>query len=312
MHRSDRESARVSGARAAQGGGRADARRRRGVDARRGRGHRPADRRHGGGEGAGARRRPRQGRRREAGQDARRGARARRRRSSACRSRASPSHKVLVAPAADIATRGLRRPHPRPRDPAAGVHGEPRRRHRHRGSGGQDAGEDPPARRSIPRYGLLPHQALRLALLPLHGRQAGAGGREDHAAALQGVHARTAARWPRSTRWSPRPTGEVLALDAKMVDRRQRARPPPRPRRAARRVGRGRRARSTRATRQPHVHQARRQRRLRGQRRRPGHGHDGPGEVLRRRAGQLPRHRRQLESRRRWSTRSRSSPPTRT
>ena len=42
----------------------------------------------------------------------------------------------------------------------------------------------------------------------------------------------------------------------------------------------------------PHLHQARRHDRLHGQRRRPGDDHDGPGQAGRRRAGQLPRHRR--------------------
>jgi hypothetical protein len=59
--------------------------------------------------------------------------------------------------------------------------------------------------------------------------------------------------------------------------------------------------------RRPHLHQARRQRRLRGERRGTLDGDDGPGQVLRRGAGQLPRYRRQLEPDK-VSTRSASSP----
>ena len=42
----------------------------------------------------------------------------------------------------------------------------------------------------------------------------------------------------------------------------------------------------------PQLHPARRRHRLHGQRRRAGDDHDGPGQARRRRAGQLPRHRR--------------------
>ena len=45
------------------------------------------------------------------------------------------------------------------------------------------------------------------------------------------------------------------------------------------------------------LHQARRQHRLHGQRRRPGDDHHGPRQARRRRAGQLPRHRRRREGR---------------
>ena len=43
---------------------------------------------------------------------------------------------------------------------------------------------------------------------------------------------------------------------------------------------------------EPQLHQARRQHRLHGQRRRPGHGDDGHHQARRRRAGELPRRRR--------------------
>ena len=47
----------------------------------------------------------------------------------------------------------------------------------------------------------------------------------------------------------------------------------------------------------PQLHQARRQHRLHGQRRRPGHGDDGHHQARRRRAGQLPRRRRRRHRR---------------
>ena len=47
----------------------------------------------------------------------------------------------------------------------------------------------------------------------------------------------------------------------------------------------------------PHLHQARRHDRLHGQRRRPGDDDDGPRQARRRRAGQLPRHRRRRAGR---------------
>ena len=78
--------------------------------------------------------------------------------------------------------------------------------------------------------------------------------------------------------------------------RRQRALPPPRDRRAARRGrggperGRGRQARAQ-------LHQARRQYRLHGQRRRPRHGDDGHHQALWRQPGQFPRCRRRGDAR---------------
>ena len=73
--------------------------------------------------------------------------------------------------------------------------------------------------------------------------------------------------------------------------RRQRPLPPQghrrhaRPRRGEPPGGRGQQV-------QPQLHQARRQHRLHGQRRRARHGDDGHHQALRRRAGQLPRRRR--------------------
>ena len=161
-----------------------------------------------------------------------------------------------------------------------------------------------------PTYGLFPHQALRLAFVLYRDFaqvKAAAKIMEQLYTAFVSNGASLAEINPLVTT----PDGRVLALDAKIVIDDNELFWRPDLGRAARRLGRGA-ERGGGAPGQPHVHQARRQRRLRGERRRARHGHDGPGEVLRRRAGQLPRHRRQLESRRRSSTRSRSSPPIRT
>ncbi len=78
--------------------------------------------------------------------------------------------------------------------------------------------------------------------------------------------------------------------------RRLRAAAPSRPRGAARpRRGGSGRPRGARGG--ADLHQARRHDRLHGQRRRPGDDHDGPRQAGRRRAGQLPRHRRRRASR---------------
>ncbi len=93
------------------------------------------------------------------------------------------------------------------------------------------------------------------------------------------------------------PKGEVVALDAKIVvddnelERQARHRGP------ARRQRPRTPKRSHGPRRQPHLHQARRERRLLRERRRPRDGDDGPGEVLRRRARELPRHRRLVQPR---------------
>jgi succinyl-CoA synthetase beta subunit len=55
--------------------------------------------------------------------------------------------------------------------------------------------------------------------------------------------------------------------------------------------------RSSGARCRPLLREARRQHRLHGQRRRAGYGDNGPGQALRRRAGQFPRYRRFLQSR---------------
>ena len=73
------------------------------------------------------------------------------------------------------------------------------------------------------------------------------------------------------------------------------------------------RTRRDRGPRRRHqLHQARRQHRLHGQRRRPGDDDHGPRQARRRRAGQLPRHRRRREGGQGRPRPSRSSSATRT
>ena len=107
------------------------------------------------------------------------------------------------------------------------------------------------------------------------------------------------------------PAGDVVALDAKMViDDNELDRLPDIA--ALRDESSEAPSEVDGAQREPHVHQARRQRRLRRERRRPRDGDDGSREVLRRRAGELPRHRRLVESREGRQRAHASSPPIRT
>ena len=222
---------------AAQGRRGPRARRRRGHHPGRGGGDRPAARRHGRDQGAGARRRSRQGGRREAGRDAGGGGRGAPRQILGMQIKGLTVHKVLVAPAADIASEtyvGLivDRESQRPVfmvSPAGGIDIEevaPRR-----------------PRRSCrlpvdPRYGLLPHQALALAFSLYDDIAPGPGRRRHPAEALPRLLANGASlaeinplvitpgrRGPGARRQGRR--------------RRQRARPASRPRRAARRGRRG-------------------------------------------------------------------------
>ena len=146
--------------------------------------------------------------------------------------------------------RGVRRHHRRPRVQEAGVHGEPGRRHRHRGSRREDAREDPQAARSTRATACSRTRRCAARLLPATTTSKKArAGREDHAAALHGVHEeRLLARRDQPARRHARGRGASRST-RKMVDRRQRARSPPRHRGAARRDAPRSRARSMRATR---------------------------------------------------------------
>ena len=265
------------------------------------------------GQGAGARRRARQGRRREARQDARPRPRARRaqilgmtdqgtHRSRRCWWRRRPTSRSESVRRRSSWTARRQRP---------GVHGERRRA----ASTSRRSRPRRPRRSSSlpvdPRYGLLPHQAMRAGVPPV--RRRGAGARRPRTS-CRSCTARSYDAGASLAEINPlvvTPEGEVVALDAKiMVDDNELDRRPD-DRGAARRGGGGA-ARGAGARGGPHLHQARRQRRLLRERRRPRHGDDGPGEVLRRRAGELPRHRRLVESGEGGRPRSRSSPPTRT
>jgi len=144
-----------------------------------------------------------------------------------------------------------------------------------------------------PRYGLLPHQALGLALhlyRDVGQARAAADIMQKLYAAVYAVGASLAEINPLAT--TPERPGHRARREGR--DRRQRAGAPSGDRGAARRDGRGPlRGSGTRG--RAHVHQARGLGGLLRQRGRARDGDHGPREVLRRRARQLPRHRRQLE-----------------
>ena len=109
-------------------------------------------------------------------------------------------HKVLVVPAADIATESYLGLIMDREIAAAGVHGELRRRYRHRGGRREDAREDPaPTGRSDLRPAAAP--GADPGVRPVPGLQSGQGRGADHGAAVRRLYRPTAARWPRSTRW---------------------------------------------------------------------------------------------------------------
>ncbi len=145
------------------------------------------------------------------------------------------------------------------------------------------------------RYGLQPYQAIRLGFFlydDVKQVRAAAKIMQQLYAAFMKNGCSLAEINPLVTT----PEGDVVALDAKMViddnelDRH--------PEIAALRDESAEAPSEVLAReRQPHVHQARRKRRLRGERRRTRDGDDGPREVLRRRPGELPRHRRLVEPR---------------
>ncbi len=155
--------------------------------------------------------------------------------------------KVLVTPAADIASEAYVGVIVDRASQDAGVHGEPGRRHRHRGGRRQDARRRSSACAWTRATGSCRYRGDGTRLLPVCRREAGARRRDDHAEAVRGVHGQRRPRWRRSIRWCVTPKGEVVALDAKMViddnelDRR------PGHRRAARRDAPKRRAKSRRA-----------------------------------------------------------------
>ena len=139
-----------------------------------------------------------------------------------------------------------------------------------------------------PALGLQAFQARNLAFgLGLERRPVQGGRGADPATSSAPTSTRTA-RWPRSIRWWSRSDGRVLALDAKLnFDDNALYRH--KDDRGAARHQRGDAARRRGLEVRPQLHQARRRRRLHGQRRRPGDGHHGHHQARGRRARQLPR-----------------------
>ena len=126
--------------------------------------------------------------------------------------------------------------------------------------------------------------------LGLEGEPGRARRSSSSTALLPGLH--RARRQPGRDQSAGRDRGGRGA-GARRQDELRRQRPvPPQGRRGAARRGRGGPGRARGRQARPQLHQARRQHRLHGQRRRPGHGDDGHHQALRRRAGQLPRRRR--------------------
>ena len=170
-----------------------------------------------------------------------------------------------------------------------------RGRRRDRGGRAQRAREDRRAT-TIPLDGLRPYQARALFQPLLQGRRAGGRRRPTSCSSSSACTPRATARWPRSIRSRSRREGQVLALDAKVMlddnaDFRHREwatwRDPDEETPGA----------AAGAREGALVREARRRHRLRRQRRRARHGDDGPDQALRRRARELPRHRRLVEPR---------------
>ena len=261
-----------------------------------------AIRRPGRDQGAGACRRPRQGGRREAGDDPAE-ARAKARRSWGWTSRAHGGEGAGGAGGGNR-QRDLPRRDPRP-SARPRLHGDR--------SGGVDieevAAETPERITRLhdgPAPGLLEHQALGSAR-PLRRPEAGPGGGQDPARALARLRERDAslaeinplsrtptARWSRSTPRSFSTTTRSSAIPTGSVAR----------------SGLTKRWAKSGAREGTLLREARRNMGCVVNGAGSGHGHHGSHQVLRRRAGQLPRHRRQLiagESRQRHEDHRRRS-----
>ena len=250
-------------------------------------------------QGAGPGRRSRQGRWREAGGERGRGRGGRGpdpghadqgHHGAAGAGRAGRGHRAGAVPRGGARPRGQARP----------LHGLGRGRGRDRAAGVSDPG----AIRTLhahPHLGLLDYQARLLAFdLGLGDHLKAAVGvakglfkvMVDNDADLVEINplaiVRERARGRDRQRIAPVPRRQDH-------DRRLGAAPPSRARGDAgrRRGGPGRRRGAPPG---PELHPARRQHRLHGQRRRPGDGHHGPREARRRRARQLPGHRRRARA----------------
>ena len=176
-----------------------------------------------GGQGADPRRRPRQGRRRQARALDRRGARRWPGRSSACSSsriRPGPTgqtvRRLLIEEGADIKKELYVGDGRRPRHAARRADGERRRRHGHRGSRGEDAGEDP---QGLHRSGHGPDRRAR----PTRSRARSAFRDADAAAGARDVRRRSIALFDETdaslAEINPlivTGDGKLIALDAKL------------------------------------------------------------------------------------------------
>ena len=155
-----------------------------------------------------------------------------------------------------------------------------------------------------PATGLQPFQARKLGFaLGLDGRRLAKA--VQFMMALYAAFVATDASLVEINPLSSRRAGDLIALDAKINfdDNALYRHPDIRELRTSTRRTRSRsRPRST-----AQLHQAGRQHRLHGQRRRAGDGHDGHHQAGRRRAGQLPRRGRRRQRRSRSRTRSGSS-----
>ena len=177
----------------------------------------------------------------------------------------------------------------RPRDEPGRVRAVDRRRRQHRGCRAQDAGEDPHLLRRSGDRDHAPSRPHRGARAGAHRRPRQAGREPRHQALCRLRRQRHVdARDQSADRHDER---AIARARRQGVVRRQRALPPSRHRRAARRDRRGREGDRGLQTR-PQLCHARRHDRLHGQRRRPRHGDDGHHQALRREPGELPRRRR--------------------
>jgi hypothetical protein len=203
--------------------------------------------------------------------------------------------RLLIEEGADIKQGILRRRADRPRYAEGGHDGLVRRRHGHRGSRPQDAREDPQGlRRSAD--GLTDAQAADWPRASAFPPKLGRPQAVDTLKKLYTCYMETDASLAEINPLILEGNGNIKALDAKFnFDDNALYRQPEivayaRPRRRRRRRNRGLQVR-------PRLHLARRQHRLPGERRRPGHGDDGHDQAVRRRAGQLPRRRRRRDDR---------------
>ena len=174
------------------------------------------------------------------------------------------------------------------------AHGELRRRHGYRRSGGQDAGEDPQGGHRSAAGSLTPPRPTRW--------RARSGCRRPacprRALRCRGCIARLTKRCLAGRNQSPdrHRRGPPRGARCQIQLRRQRAVSSPGHRRDARpRRGGSGRSRSLEV--RPVLHLARRRHRLSRQWRRPGDGDDGHDQALWRHAGELPRRRRRRNGR---------------